>query len=199
MGTVIEMLGKRRGQMVNMHPGGDGSVYMTYLVPTRGLLGFRYQFLTATQGTGQMHSLFHSYQPHAGGIERRELGSVVAIEHGTATAYAIRNAEERASLFVEPGLEVYEGMVVGQHQRPGDLAVNVCKKKHLTNIRSSNADIAVRLTPPRQMSLDECLEYLGEDELLEVTPKSIRIRKRVLETEERGKLAKRAKEELVAA
>jgi GTP-binding protein len=197
MGTVIEMLGKRRGQMTNMHQGGDGSVYLTYVVPTRGLLGFRYQFLTATKGTGQMHALFHDYLPFAGGIEQRELGSVVAIEQGTATAYAIRNAEERATLFVEPGTEVYEGMVVGQHVRPEDLPFNICKKKQLTNVRAARAEVLESLTPARKMSLDECIEYLGDDELLEVTPQNIRLRKRVLNTEARGKLAKKAKEELM--
>jgi GTP-binding protein len=197
MGTVIEMLGRRRGQMTNMHQGGDGSVYLTYLVPTRGLLGFRYQFLTATKGTGQMHTLFHDYLPFAGAIEQRELGSVVAIEQGTATAYAIRNAEERAILFVEPGTEVYEGMVVGQHVRPEDLPFNICKKKQLTNVRAARAEVLVSLTPARKMSLDECIEYLSEDELLEVTPQSIRIRKRILSADERGKLAKKAKEELL--
>jgi len=197
MGTVIEMLGRRRGQMTTMLQGGDGSVYLTYLVPTRGLLGFRYQFLTATQGTGQMHTLFHDYLPFAGAIEQRELGSVVAIEQGTATAYAIRNAEDRAILFVEPGTEVYEGMVVGQHVRPEDLPVNICKKKQLTNVRAARAEVLESLTPARKMSLDECIEYLSEDELLEVTPQNIRIRKRILNTEERGKQWKKAKEELL--
>ena len=196
MGTVIEMLGRRRGQMTNMIQGGDGSVYLTYIVPTRGLLGFRYQFLTATKGTGQMHTLFHDYLPMAGVIEQRELGSVVAWEAGTATAYAIRNAEERAILFIEPGTDVYEGMVVGQHIRPEDLPYNIAKKKQLTNIRAARAEVLESLTPPRRMSLDECIEYLNEDELLEVTPENIRIRKRILNTEERGKQQKRAEKEL---
>jgi GTP-binding protein len=174
-------------------------VYLTYVVPTRGLLGFRYQFLTATQGTGQMHTLFHEYLPFAGGIEQRVLGSLVAMEAGTATAFAIRNAEERATLFVEPGIEVYEGMVVGQHVRPEDLSFNICKKKQLTNVRAARAEILVGLTPPRKMSLDESIEYLSEDELLEVTPKNIRIRKRILDTEARGKQVKKAKEELEGA
>ena len=196
MGTVIEMLGRRRALMTNMHQGGDGSVYLTYLAPTRGLLGFRYQFLTATQGTGQMHSLFHGYQPYAGTFEQRELGSVVNIEAGTATAYAIRNAEDRAMLFIEPGTEVYEGMVVGQHVRPEDLLYNITRKKQLTNVRAARAEVLEALTPPRRMSLDECIEYLGDDELLEVTPESLRIRKRILKAEERAKLQKRAEKEL---
>jgi GTP-binding protein len=198
MGTVIEMLGKRRGLMTNMTQG-SGSVYLTYLVPTRGLLGFRYQFLTATRGTGQMHTLFHDYLPLAGAIDQRELGSLVAAEAGTATAFAIRNAEERGVLFIEPGTEIYEGMVIGQHQRPGDLSINLAKKKQLTNVRAARAEILVSLTPARQMSLDESIEYLSDDELLEVTPQNIRIRKRVLDSELRGKQQKKVKEELLEA
>jgi GTP-binding protein len=196
MGTVIEMLGKRRGIMSNMHQEG-GSVYLTYLVPTRGLLGFRYQFLTATQGMGQMHTLFHDYLPLAGAIEQREHGSLVAGERGSATAFALRNAEERGTLFIEPGTEVYEGMVIGQHQRPGDLVINIAKKKQLTNIRAARAEVLVSLTPARKMSLDEAIEYLADDELLEVTPQNFRIRKRILDTEERGKQQKRARDELL--
>ena len=198
MGTVIEMLGKRRGLMTNMTQAG-GSVYLTYFVPTRGLLGFRYQFLTATRGTGQMHTLFHDYLPLAGPIDQREVGSLVAGERGTATAFSIRNAEERGILFIDPGTEVYEGMVIGQHQRPGDLVVNIAKKKQLTNVRAARAEVLVSLTPARKMSLDESMEYLAEDELLEVTPLNIRIRKRVLDSEDRGKLQKKVKEELLEA
>jgi len=198
MGTVIEMLGKRRGLMTNMTQAG-GSVYLTYLVPTRGLLGFRYQFLTATRGTGQMHTLFHDYLPLAGAIDQRELGSLVAAEAGTATAFAIRNAEERGTLFIDPGTEIYEGMVIGQHQRPGDLSINIAKKKQLTNVRAARAEILVSLTPARKMSLDESIEYLSDDELLEVTPENIRIRKRVLDSELRGKQQKKVKEELLEA
>jgi GTP-binding protein len=198
MGAVIEMLGKRRGQMTNMSQGG-GSVYLTYFVPTRGLLGFRYQFLTATRGTGQMHTLFHDYLPLAGAIERREVGSLVAGEHGIATAYSIRNAEDRGNLFIDPGTEVYEGMVIGQHQRPGDLVVNIAKKRQLTNVRAARAEVLESLTPARKMSLDESIEYLAEDELLEVTPVTIRIRKRILDSENRGKQQKKTKEELQEA
>ena len=194
MGAVVEMLGQRRGRMTDLRHADDGSVYMTYLVPTRGLLGFRYHFLTATQGTGVMNTLFHDYLPLAGKIEERATGSLVAWEAGVATTFGLKNAEERGSLFIEPGVEVYEGMVVGQQPRSGDLSVNVAKKKHLTNIRSSNREIDVRLSPPRRMSLDEAIEYLGEDELLEVTPLNFRIRKKILDTEERGKRVKREKE-----
>ena len=195
MGAAIEMLGKRRGIMSNVRQEG-GSVYLTYLVPTRGLLGFRYHFLTATQGTGQLHTLFHDYLPLSGAIEQREQGSLVAGERGTATAFALRNTEERGTLFIEPGTEVYEGMVIGQHQRPGDLVINIAKKKQLTNVRAARAEILVSLTPARQMSLDEAIEYLSDDELLEITPENIRIRKRILSNDLRGKQQKRSREEL---
>jgi GTP-binding protein len=196
MGTVIEMLGKRRGVMTNMTQSG-GSVYFTFLVPTRGLLGFRYHFLTATRGTGQMHSLFHEYLPLAGAIDQREVGSLVAGEAGSATAFSLRNAGERGSLFIEPGTAVYEGMVIGQHQRPGDLVINIAKKRQLTNVRAARADVLESLTPARKMSLDESIEYLSEDELLEITPQNIRIRKRILSGDLRGKVQKKNKEELL--
>jgi len=198
LGTVIEMLGNRRGLMVNMVNGGDGSVYLTYIVPTRGMLGFRQQFLTSTQGMGVMNTLFHDYLPMAGPIPERSQGSLVAWESGTATAFSIRNAGERGFLFIDPGTEVYEGMVIGQHQRPGDLNINIAKKKQLTNVRAARAEILVSLTPARKMSLDECIEYIAEDELLEITPLSIRIRKRELNSDQRGKMTKKAKEELEA-
>jgi GTP-binding protein len=194
VGVVVEMLGSRRGKMIDMHDTGDGSVRLAYLAPTRGLLGFRYQFLTATRGMGVIHTLFHSYMPMTGAMNARSNGSLVSWETGETTNFGLKNAEERGVLFLGPGVEVYEGMVIGEHQRPGDLTVNVCKKKHLTNMRSSNRDIEVRLSTPRQMSLDEAIEYLGEDELLEVTPLSYRIRKRMLNSDERGKQTKKAKE-----
>jgi GTP-binding protein len=197
MGVVVEMLGARRGQMLDLADTKKNSVRLSYLVPTRGLLGFRHQFLNATRGMGTLHTIFREYRPMAGSIASRASGSLVAWEAGVTTTFGLRNAEERGILFWGPGVEVYEGMVVGEQPRPGDLAVNVSKKKHLTNIRSSNRDIEARLSPPKQMSLDEALEFLAEDELLEVTPLAYRIRKRVLDTRERGKQAKRAKEALL--
>lgn len=194
VGVVVEMLGTRRGKMVDMINNPDTSVHLTYIVPTRGLLGFRYQFLTATRGMGVMNTLFHGYAPLAGTILSRNSSSIVAWEAGTTTNYGLKNAEERGTLFLGPGIDIYEGMVVGETQRGLDIPVNVCKKKHLTNMRSSNKDIEVRLTPPRLLSLDEAIEYLAEDELLEVTPINYRIRKRILDTEERGKQAKKDKE-----
>jgi GTP-binding protein len=191
LGPAVEQLGARRGLMVNMRHSDGGTVHLQYKIPTRGLLGFRSDFLTITRGTGVMHTLFAGYEPLSGEINTREHGSLVAWEPGIATNYGLKNAEDRGMQFISPGVEVYEGMVVGQHIRDTDLAVNVCKKKHLTNMRSSTGDIAVRLTPPRVMSLDDCIEYLGSDELLEVTPQSLRIRKRILNTEDRRRLARR--------
>jgi GTP-binding protein len=196
VGVVVEMLGSRRGRMMDMQASGDGTTRLVFIVPTRGLLGFRYQFLTSTRGAGVMHTIFHGYDEMAGAMSTRQSGSLVAWEPGTTTAYALKSAEERGVLFYGPGVDVYEGMVVGENARSGDIAVNVCKKKHLTNVRASRGDMEIRLTPPRQMSLDEAIEYLADDELLEVTPESYRIRKRILDTEERGKQAKKVKEQM---
>jgi GTP-binding protein len=196
VGVVVEMLGSRRGQMMEMVDTNEATVKLTYIVPTRGLLGFRYQFLTATRGNGILNTLFNGYHPFAGPIMTRTSGSLVSMENGVTSNFGLKNAEERGSLFVGPGIDVYEGMVIGEAQRAGDLSINVCKKKHLTNMRSANKDIEVRLTTPQQMSLDESIEYLADDELLEVTPMNYRIRKRILNTDERGKQTKKAKEAL---
>jgi GTP-binding protein len=193
VGAVVEMLGKRRGEMLNTETAADGHVHLTYLVPTRGLLGFRYQFLTTTRGLGVMHSIFHSYGPLAGPINARARGSLVAWETGLTTTFGLENGEERGTLFVGPGIDVYAGMVVGEHIRPGDLEVNVCKRKQLNNMRQAFRDIDGRLTPPRQMSLDEAIEYLADDELLEVTPQNLRIRKRILDKSQRARATKRVK------
>ena len=198
VGVVVEMLGGRRGQMMDMRDTGQGTTRLVYVVPTRGLLGFRYQFLTSTRGMGIMNTIFHGYDEMAGPMASRSSGSLVAWEAGTATTYALKSAEERGVLFIPPSTEVYEGMVVGENARAGDIAVNVCKKKHLTNMRAARGDMEIRLTPPRQMSLDEAIEYLADDELLEVTPENFRIRKRTLNTEERGKQQKKTKELLEA-
>ncbi|TAK12489.1 MAG: translational GTPase TypA [Anaerolineae bacterium] len=193
-GVVVEMMGKRRGEMTNIVEATGGHVQINFIVPTRGLLGFRYQFLTATRGMGVMHTLFHGFHPTAGPMHSRSRGSLVAWEGGPATTFGLKNAEERGTLFIHAGVEVYGGMVVGEHQRPGDLEVNVSKAKALTNMRSANKDMEVRLSPPREISLDECIEYLADDELLEVTPQSLRLRKRILDQNERGRQTKRAKE-----
>jgi GTP-binding protein len=198
VGVVVEMLGSRRGKLMDMQDSGQGTTRMVFIVPTRGLLGFRYQFLTSTRGAGVMHTIFYGYDEMAGPMSTRQSGSLVAWEAGTTTAYALKSAEERGMLFYGPGVDVYEGMVVGENARSGDITVNVCKKKHLTNVRAARGDMEIRLTPPRQMSLDEAVEYLADDELLEVTPQNYRIRKRILNTEGRGKVTKKAKEALEA-
>jgi GTP-binding protein len=188
-GTVIELLGARRGEMVAMFSE-NGTTHLEYVAPTRGLLGFRTRFLTATSGMGQINRIFEGYKPIAGPISGRQFGSLVAYERGTATSYGLDNAQVRGTLFIEPGVEVYEGMVIGENVRPGDIAINVAKKKHVTNHRRSFAEDAIRLSPPRQMSLDDCIEFLAADELLEVTPERLRIRKRELDNEERAKAQK---------
>lgn len=189
-GVVVEMLGPRKGRMTNMHQGANGAsgtVYYTFLVPTRGLLGFRQSFLTATRGLGIIHSVFHGYEPYMGVIKSRLTGSLVAWENGLSTQYALFNAQERGKLFIGPGVEVYEGMIVGRRPTEEDLVLSVTKKKHLTNHRSSTGDELVHLETPINLSLDDCLEYIGEDELVEITPKSIRMRKRILDADDRKK------------
>ena len=186
-GPVVEMLGQRKGQMRDMRLRDDGSVHFVYYVPTRGLLGFRQYFLTATRGEGIMNTLFAGYGPYAGEIQTRNFGSLIAWEQGVATTYSLHSAQERGQLFITPGAEVYEGMIVGQHIRDSDLEFNVCRKKHLTSIRRSTAEEALRLDTPRLLSLDDAIEYLADDELLEVTPAAFRLRKRLLSKDERSR------------
>ena len=180
-GVVVEQMGQRKGEMQNMRLA-NGSVFFTYIVPTRGLLGFRNEFLTATRGTGIINTLFEAYKPFVGDIGKTSNGSLVATEAGTSNPFGLNNAEERGILFIGPGVEVYEGMIVGKHQRDTDLEFNVCKVKQLSNMRSSNSDMGIRLTPYTEMSLDRAIEYIGPDEFVEVTPKSIRMRKRILDS-----------------
>ena len=184
MGAVIEKLGQRRGDLIGMTP--MGSRYrLEFLVPSRGLFGYRSEFLTDTHGEGIMSSVLDSYAPVKGEIERRKTGSLVAFETGETTAYGIGGVQDRGAMFVGPGVPVYAGMIVGACNRNEDMAVNVCKKKQLTNMRASGSDEAIRLVPPRVFSLEQCLEYLADDELLEVTPKSLRMRKRILDHAQR--------------
>lgn len=192
LGTVSEMLGRRRGLMQNIHYGEDGTVYAEYLIPTRGILGFRQPFLTATRGTGIYHTLFHAYEPVKGDIENQEFGSLVAMESGTVSAYALQGLQQRGTFFVLPADEVYNGQVVGQHIRNEDLVVNVCKTKVLTKVRTGPTAIVEALHTPRIMSLDESIEYLAKDDLLEVTPVALRIRKKELRHEIRQRDIKRA-------
>ncbi|MEZ0535633.1 translational GTPase TypA [Caldicellulosiruptoraceae bacterium PP1] len=195
MGVVMEKLGPRRAQLQNMTMLNDGFLRLEFIIPARGLIGYRNEFLTDTKGNGIMNHIFYDYMPYAGEIPERNRGALVAFEAGEAVTYGLYNAQERGNLFIGPGTQVYEGMIVGQNSRIDDVVVNVCKKKHLTNMRSATADEALRLTPPIELSLEECLEFLAEDELLEVTPKSLRLRKKILDTEMRKKAEAKAKKE----
>ncbi len=190
MGTVMEALGNRKAEMTNMTNNGSGQLRLEFLIPARGLIGFRSDFLTMTKGYGIMNHLFHGYGPYRGDIATRLRGSLVASEPGTTTTYALYQVQERGILFIEPGLEVYTGMVIGENSREFDLDVNACKTKHLTNIRSAGADEALRLERPRLLTLEEALEQIADDELVEVTPKSIRLRKQYLDPQIRARLAK---------
>jgi len=185
VGIVVEMLGQRKGKMTNMTNNPDGTVHLIYSMPTRGLLGFRYKFLNATRGKGILNSFYVGDQPFEGAIDSKNTSSIVAREDGVSSTYGLKNAEPRGTLFIGPGVEIYEGMIVGETPRAQDLSINIAKKKHLTNMRQSIRDLEERLNPPRQMSLDEMIEYLGADELLEVTPESLRLRKRILNTHDR--------------
>ena len=180
MGSVMEKLGARKGEFVEMIPVGN-RVKLTYLVPSRGLFGYRNEFLTDTKGEGIMASVFERYEPYKGDIARRNTGSLIAFETGEAVAYGIWNAQERGAMFITPGTKVYAGMVVGVCPKLEDVAVNVCRTKHLTNTRASGSDEALRLVPARILSLEQCLEFLADDELLEVTPKNLRLRKSILD------------------
>lgn len=186
VGAVMEKMGQRKGELVEMHPIGNRT-RLEYLIPSRGLFGYRSEFLTDTKGEGVMNSVFDSYKPYYGDIPRRTVGSLVAWETGTSITYGLFNAQERGTLFIGAGVPVYEGMIVGVSPKAGDIVVNVCKKKHLTNTRASGSDDALRLIPYKQMSLEESLEFIQDDELVEVTPKNIRIRKTILERDLRLK------------
>lgn len=185
LGSVVELLGRRRAEMQNMNYLSNGDVHVEFVIPTRGLIGFRTDAMTESKGTAVINTVFDGYRPHAGPIQGAKGGSLVATETGPTTPFGLSNAEPRGRLFIGAGVDVYEGMVVGQHVREGDLDVNVCKKKHLTNMRSSTADEGIRLTPATTMSLDRSLEYIGPDELVEVTPQNVRIRKRILDKGQR--------------
>jgi GTP-binding protein len=193
LGTITELMAARKGRMEQMTNHGTGWVRMEFLVPARGLIGFRTEFLTETRGTGVAHHVFEGYEPWAGEIRSRATGSLVADRTGAATSYAMTNLQERGVLFVEPSTEVYEGMIVGENSRADDMDVNITKEKQQTNVRSSTADNFEKLVPPRRLSLEQCLEFCREDECVEVTPHTVRIRKVVLDQNERAKLAARAR------
>lgn len=191
VGVTIEALGKRKGELLNMHTSSiGGTTRLEFIIPARGLIGFRSELLTNTRGNGIMSHVFEEYQPYKGEIANRTRGSLIASESGIAVTYGLFNAQERGTLFIGPGTELYEGMIVGESSRAVDITVNVCKKKHLTNTRASGSDDALRLTPPTIMSLEQCLEFIDNDELLEVTPKSLRLRKVLLDKGARAKADK---------
>ena len=192
MGSVMEKLGARKGEFLEMTPVGN-RMKMEFLVPSRGLFGYRNEFLTDTKGEGILASVFEKYDVYKGDIARRSTGSLIAFETGEAVAYGIWNAQERGQMFITPGTKVYAGMVVGVCPKQDDVPVNVCRTKHLTNTRASGSDEALRLIPPRQMSLEQCLEFLADDELLEVTPKNLRLRKSILDHSLRMKTIMRNK------
>ena len=191
-GVVVEKVSQRKGELKDMRPSGGGKTRLTFLAPSRGLIGYHGEFLTDTRGTGIMHRLFHDYGAHRGPITGRRNGVLISLEAGTAVPYALWNLEERGVLFIEPGVQVYGGMVIGEHSRDNDLDVNPLKAKQLTNFRAAGKDEAVRLTPPRKLTLEQAIAYIADDELVEVTPKSIRLRKRALDPNERKKLARAA-------
>jgi len=188
MGVVMEKLGTRKAEMANMHSANQGYMRLEFLIPARGLIGYRSEFLTDTKGNGIMNHIFHGFEPYKGDISGRQRGSIIAWEDGESVTYGLYNAQDRGTLFIDSGVKVYEGMIVGENARGEDIVINVCKKKHVTNMRASGSDEALRLTPPRIMSLEQCLEFIADDELVEITPKSIRMRKRILNTEMRAKV-----------
>lgn len=190
VGSIMEKMGSRKGELVQMAPKGEDRMRVEFLIPARGLFGYRTEFLTDTKGEGVLSSVFHSYQPYKGEISKRATGSLTAFEAGEAVAYGLFNAQERGTLFIGAGTQVYEGMVIGENPRGEDMAVNVCKKKQLTNMRASGSDDSLRLIPPHQMSIEEALEFISDDELLEITPVNVRIRKKILSNSQRLKKQK---------
>ena len=190
-GSVIQKLGERKGELLNMHTNNSGSTRLEFSIPSRGLIGYRGEFMTDTKGTGVLNTIFNGYEPYKGDIQYRKQGSLIAFESGESITYGLFNAQERGTLFIGPGEKVYSGMVIGQNGKSDDIELNVCKTKKLTNTRSSSADEALKLTPPRVLSLEQCLEFIDTDELLEITPKSLRIRKKILDPTMRKRAAMR--------
>ena len=192
IGNVIEKLGRRKAEMANMEPAEAGHTKIEFRIPARGLIGYRTEFLTDTKGEGTMNSIFDNYEPYKGEIQARTRGVLVAFEPGISITYGLYNAQERGELLIGAGVEVYEGMIVGINSRNEDISINVCKEKHLTNTRASGSDDTLRLVPPVQMSLEKAIEFIAEDELVEVTPKNIRLRKKILNNKDRERMARRA-------
>ena len=190
VGNVIEKLGRRKAEMLNMEPAEDGHTKIEFKIPARGIIGYRTEFLTDTKGEGTMNHIFDCYEPYKGDVQARVRGTIVAFENGKSITYGLYNAQDKGDLFIGPGVEVYEGMIVGLNSRSEDLAINVCKEKHLTNTRASGSDEALRLVPPIQMSLEKAIEFIQDDELVEITPKSIRLRKKILNNKDRERAAR---------
>jgi len=192
-GVVVEKISQRKGEMIDMRPSGGGKIRIIFYVPSRGLIGYQGEFLTDTRGTGTMNRLFHGYAPYKGDVAGRRNGALIALDKGEAVAYAIWNLQDRGIMFINPGDKVYEGMIVGEHSRDNDLEINVLRAKQLTNIRAAGKDEAIRLTPPLRMTLEQMISYIQEDELVEVTPKSLRLRKTALDSNERKKITRAKK------
>ncbi len=190
VGNVIEKLGRRKAEMLNMEPAEEGHTKIEFKIPARGIIGYRTEFLTDTKGEGTMNHIFDCYEEFKGDIQARVRGTIVAFENGKSITYGLYNAQDKGELFIGPGVEVYEGMIVGLNSRGEDLAINVCKEKHLTNTRASGSDEALRLVPPIQMSLEKAIEFIQEDELVEITPESIRLRKKILNNKDRERAAR---------
>ena len=191
-GVIMDGIIARRGELVNMTPSAQSYTRLEFLIPSRGLIGYRSEMLTQTKGTGIINSILESYEPYKGEIKQRNRGTLIAWETGTSITYGLYNAQERGTLFIGAGVEVYEGMIVGENARNEDIVVNVCKRKHATNTRASGSDDALKLTPPKNLSLEQCLDFIADDELLEVTPKHMRMRKKILKTDLRAKAKARA-------
>ena len=187
VGVIIEKIGQRKGEMTNMAPSTSQAGYsrLEFKIPARGLIGYRGEFMTDTKGNGIMNHTFAGYEPDKGDVMTRTRGTVIAFENGKATTYGLFNAQERSTLFIGPGTEVYVGMIVGENSRSDDLTINVCKEKHLTNTRASGSDDALKLVPPKKMSLEQSIEFISDDELVEITPENIRLRKKILDPTER--------------
>jgi GTP-binding protein len=192
IGTVVESMNLRKAQMQDMRETGSGKTRIIFLAPSRGLIGYHGPFLTETRGTGVMSRIFHSYAPYCGKIEGRRNGVLISMEEGTSVAYALWNLEDRGSMFVSSGVPVYRGMIIGEHNRDNDLEINPIKSKQLSNVRASGKDEAIRLSPPRLMSLEQAIAYIQDDELVEVTPKSIRLRKKYLDANERKRMSRQS-------
>ena len=191
-GVVVEKMSQRKADLTDMRPSGGGKTRVTFLAPARGLIGYQGEFMTDTRGTGLMSRLFHGYAPYKGPIEGRRVGVLISNGDGNAVAYALWNLEDRGPMFIVPGAAIYQGMIIGEHNRENDLEVNALKAKQLTNIRTTSKDEAIRLTTPRVMTLEQAIAYIQDEELVEVTPKSIRLRKKLLDPNERKRASRSA-------